>query len=274
MGDMENRGLEFNFTWKDRKGDLRYQANFNFAKNWTQLKSWSEFQNKGWEYVGMPWRFVYLYEQNGVAQTWQDVYSNTPQGISPGDIIRIDVNGDGRIDANDKVAYPEVQRNRPTTTFALSGSASWKGFDVAVMFQGATGRKDFWLTNYNNVNPGSLRYAFGYEHWTNPWSVENRDGEWPRLGGSSNREESTFWLDDLSYVRLKNVQLGYNLPKKWLRHVGVSSFRIYFSGENLATLTNYRGLDPERAGRGNSGGNASDVYPLTKSYSLGLNLSF
>ncbi|GHT36990.1 SusC/RagA family TonB-linked outer membrane protein [Bacteroidia bacterium] len=274
IGDMNNRGVEFNFTWKDRKAGFNYQANFNVSKNWTQLKSWNEFLDKGWQYVNMPWRFVYTYEQAGIAQTWQDVYSHTPQSISPGDIIRQDVNGDGRIDGNDKVAYTNSLRDRPTTNYALNLSGSWKGIDIAFMFQGATGRKTFWLNNYNNVNPNPQRYAFGYDHWNNTWSWENRDSEWPRLNGQSNREETTFWLDDLSYLRLKNVQVGYNIPTKWLKSLHVSNFRIYFSGENLATLTAFRGIDPERGGRGNSGGNAQDVYPLIKSYSLGLNLSF
>jgi TonB-linked SusC/RagA family outer membrane protein len=274
IGDMGNRGIEANLTWKDKKGDFSYQISGNFSKNWTQLKSWNEFLDKGWIYVGMPYHFVYTYLQKGIAQTWSDVYSNTPQSISPGDVIREDVNGDGRIDGNDKVAYPSNLRDRPTTNFALNLNARWKGIDLSLMFQGANGRKTFWINNYNNINPGAQRYASSYDHWDLPWSWENRDGEWPRLGGTSNREETTFWLDDLTYLRLKNLQLGYTLPQKWLKFAHVNSLRIYFSGENIATLTSFRGIDPERAGRGNSGGYASDVYPLVQSYSLGLNIGF
>ncbi|MDR1939043.1 MAG: TonB-dependent receptor [Tannerellaceae bacterium] len=274
IGDMRNRGIELNLTWRDKKGDFNYLVNANFSRNWTQLEEWNEFLDKGWIYVNMPYRFVYTYQDLGIAQTWEDVYSNTPQGASPGDVLRKDVNGDGRIDANDKIALTGYLRDRPTTNFALNANASWKGIDLAVMLQGATGRKTFWINNYNNVNFGAQRYASSWEHWTQPWSWENRDGEWPRLGGSNNREESTFWLDDLSYLRLKNVQLGYSLPAKWLKSFHVANFRIYFSGENIATLTAFRGIDPERGGRGNSGGNASDVYPLVKSYSIGVNIGF
>ena len=78
----------------------------------------------------------------------------------------------------------------------------------------------------------------------------------------------------MSYLRLKNLQLGYSFPDRWLKPLSVSSVRIYFSGENLATLTKFRGIDPERAGLGNSGGYTSDVYPLVSSYSLGLNIGF
>jgi TonB-linked SusC/RagA family outer membrane protein len=274
IGDMRNRGVEINLTWKDKKGDLSYTVSGNFSKNWTKLELWNEFLDKGWIYVGMPYRFVYTYEQDGIAQTWSDIYRHTPQNSSPGDVLRKDVNGDGRIDGNDKVAYPGYLRDRPTTNFALNAAATWKGIDLAIMLQGASGRKTFWINDYNNVNPGSQRYAFSWEHWNNPWSWENRDSEWPRLSGNANREESTFWLDDLTYLRLKNLQLGYSLPQKWLRVVYVNSLRIYFSGENIATLTKFRGLDPERGGRGNSGGNAQDAYPLITSYSLGLNIGF
>ena len=200
-------------------------------------------------------------------QTWEDIYNATPQGASPGDILRKDLNGDGKIDGNDKKAYPNIQRDRPTANFALNLNAAWKGFDISALFQGAAGRKDYWINIYNNVNFNASRYAATWDHWNNPWSVENRDGEWPRLAGSNNREETTFWLDDLSYIRLKNVQLGYTLKEKgWLKATGIEDIRLYFSGENLTTFTKYRGLDPEK----NS--NASDAYPLVKTFSFGINI--
>jgi len=214
----------------------------------------------------MPYHFVYTFEDKGIAQTWEDVYNATPQGASPGDILRKDLNGDGRITDDDKKAYPNIQRDRPTTNFAFNTSVAWKGFDLNILFQGATGRKDYWINIFNNVNFGAQRYASTWNHWENPWSVENRDGEWPRLGGSNNRVETSFWLDDLSYLRLKNVQMGYTLPKDLLTKIGIESVRIYGSAENLATFTKFRGLDPEKRA------NASDAYPLNKSFSLGINI--
>jgi TonB-linked SusC/RagA family outer membrane protein len=277
IGDMRNRGIDMNLTWREKRAGFNYQINGNFSRNWTQLEKWNEFLDKGWIYVNMPYHFVYAYEDYGIAQTWQDVYNHTPQGASPGDILRKDVNGDGRIDGNDKIAYPGILRDRPTTNFALNASASWKGIDLAVMLQGTAGRKTFWINNYNNVNFNPQRYASSWDHWNLPWSWENRDGEWPRLGGSNNREETSFWLDDLSYLRLKNLQIGYSLPKKWLKAAYIANFRIYVSGENLATITSFRGIDPERSGRGSgggAGGYTSDAYPLVKSYSVGLNIGF
>ncbi|MGV3589485.1 MAG: SusC/RagA family TonB-linked outer membrane protein [Adhaeribacter sp.] len=267
IGNLRNRGIEGNLTWSDRIRDVRYGVNLNASYNRTTLESWSDFLGRGWVFLNMPYHFLYTYEDMGIAQTWQDVYNATPQGASPGDILRKDLNGDGRIDGNDMKAYPGVQRDRPTTNFALNTNFAWKGFDLAVLFQGSAGRKDYWITNYNNVNFGTQRYASTWEHWNNPWNVENRSGEWPRLGGNANREETTFWLDDLSYVRVKNLQLGYNIPKSLLAKVHINNLRIFGSAENLATFTSFRGLDPEKTA------NRNDMYPIVKSYSLGVNLS-
>jgi TonB-linked SusC/RagA family outer membrane protein len=268
IGNLRNRGIEGNFTWRDRIRDFNYTINFNASYNATVLESWNEFLGRGYTFLNMPYHFLYTYEDIGIAQTWQDVYNATPQGSSPGDILKKDLNGDGRIDGNDRKAYPSIQRDRPTTNFALSGTASWKGFDLSVLFQGAMGRKDYWINIFNNVNFAAARYASTWDHWSQPWNLENRDGAWPRLGGNANRDETTFWLDDLSYMRLKNVQLGYNLPKKWIGKLNLDNLRIFGSAENLFTLTKFRGLDPEKIA------NASDAYPLNKSYSIGINVGF
>jgi TonB-linked SusC/RagA family outer membrane protein len=266
IGNLRNKGIELNLGWKDKIGNFNYALNMNASYNATRLEKWNEFLGKGSTFLNMPYHFLYAYEDRGIAQTWQDVYNATPQNAAPGDILRKDLNGDGRIDANDKRAYSNTQQDRPTTNFALNGNVSWKGIDLAFLLQGSAGRKDFWINDYNSVNLSSARFASTWEHWENPWSLENRDGLWPRLNGNANREDTTFWLDDLSFLRFKNVQLGYSLPKRWLEKVGVSSLRFFASAENLATITSYRGLDPEKAGDKN------DMYPLNRSYSFGINM--
>jgi len=266
IGDLRNRGIEGNFTWRSNIGKLNYSVNLNASYNTTVLEKWNEFLGRGNTFLNMPYHYSYTYEDIGIAQTWEDVYNATPQGASPGDILRKDLNGDGKIDANDKKANPRAQEDRPTTNFAMNINAAWKGFDLALLLQGAAGRKDYWLNVFNNVNFGTQRYATTWDHWNNPWSVENRDGEWPRLNGTGNREETTFWLDDLSYLRFKNVQLGYTLKNGWMKKTGIDDIRIYLSGENLFTITKFRGLDPEK------GGSASNAYPLNKSFSIGINI--
>lgn len=267
IGNLRNRGIELNVSWRGVARSFNYGISANASYNTTTLEKWNEFLARGFTFLDMPYHFVYTYEDIGIAQTWEDIYKTTPQGASPGDILRKDLNGDGRIDGNDLKAYPKLQRDRPTTYFAFNAFVAWKGFDVTVFLQGSAGRKTFWLNAFNNPNFGAQRYASTWQHWDSPWSVENRDGEWPRLGGSGNNTaETTFWLDDLSYVRLKNVQLGYNIPKKLLRRIGVNNLRIAGSAENLATATSYRGLDPEKEGNNNN------LYPINKSYSLAIQL--
>ncbi len=269
IGDMRNQGIEGNLTWRDRIGKGSYGATLNASYNKTTLEQWNEFLGRGWIYLDMPYHFLYTYEDAGIAQTWQDVYNATPQGAQPGDILRKDLNGDGRITSEDMKAYPNVQRDRPTTNFGLNVFGSWKGFDAAVFFTGATGRKTYWLNAFNNVNFSNSRYASTWDHWNNTWSVENRGGEWPRLGGSGNNTaETSLWLDDLSYVRFKNLQIGYTIPQRLLKRIHVSSLRIAGSAENLVTFTSYRGLDPEKQGNNNN------LYPINKSYSLAIQLGF
>lgn len=269
IGNLRNRGIEGNFRWQDNISDFNYSLRFNFAYNKNRLESWNEYLGRGSTFIDMPYGFLYTYEDKGIAQTWDDVYNSTPQGASPGDILRLDLNGDGRIDGNDQKAYPNIDNNRPRTNFGLALNMSWKGFDFSTFLTAETGRKDYWLVRYNSVNPPTTSYAFGQWHIDNPWSHENRSGDWPRLGGGGlNTQETTFWLDDLNYIRLKNIQVGYTLKNQgFLPRLGLNDIRFFVSGENLLTLTRYRGLDPEIQGK-----DINDAYPLVKSYSIGLKI--
>lgn len=268
IGDMLNRGIEANITWKDNIGDFEYSVNLNAAYNWNVLKKWNEFLSRGWIFIDMPYHFLYTYENDGIAQTWEDIYSHTPQGLAPGDVIRKDINGDGLIDSKDKKAYTNIQRDRPTTTYGITLQAAWKGFDLSILFQGGLGRKDYWITDFNNTAINNRRYASTWDHWYKTWSLENRDGTWPRLGTSTARGDNDYWLYSFNYLRLKNLQLGYNLPKKLTSKIAMSNMRIYLSAENLFTITDYPGLDPEKTS------SSRDLYPINRSYSIGLNINF
>jgi hypothetical protein len=271
---MRNRGLEGNFTWRHTISDFKYSANFNISYNESRIEKWSEFLDKGAEYSGkrvfinMPYDYVYTYLDNGnIIQSYPETMNTAFQGLSPGDVERLDINGDGRVDANDKVVIAGFNRDRPTTIFALNLQGAWNGFDFSMLFQGAYGRKDYWINSFKTLNIPDSRYASTWDHVTEPWSWDNRDGSWPRLGGfSGNQTEIEYWLDDMSYLRMKNLMLGYTLPRKWTRKV-MDNLRIYASTENLFTLTKFRGLDPEKPDKG-------DMYPLTKSVSIGINIGF
>ena len=270
IGDLRNQGVELDLSWRDRIGQWQYGLSLNGAYNNTNLEKWNTLLLKGNVFLGMPYQFVYSYQDIGIAQSWSDIYNNTPQGASPGDIILKDLNGDGRITAEDRKAYSTLQQTRPTTTFALNTFISHKGFDLTLFFQGSAGRKDYWLNIFKATNFSSQRYAASWSHWTEPWSWDNRNGSWPRLGGpaGNNQTQSSFWLDDMSFLRLKNIQLGYSIPNKLISKLGVTDLRIVATAENLATFTSFRGLDPEKQGDSN------DVYPINKSYSIAINLSF
>jgi TonB-linked SusC/RagA family outer membrane protein len=269
IGNLRNRGVELDVSWKDMIGSLQYGFNLNAAINKTNLEKWNQLLLRGNIFIGMPYQFLYSYEDLGIAQSWADVYNATPQGAAPGDLLLKDLNGDGRITADDRKAYPNFQQERPTTTFAFNTFIAFKGFDFTVFLQGAAGRKDYWLNIFNNTNFNNARYAASWEHLYNPWSWDNRNGLWPRLGGSGNNRQSTnYWLDNMSYLRVKNIQIGYTVNSKVLAKMGISNFRIVGSAENIGTLTSFRGLDPEKQGDDNN------VYPINKSYSIAVNLSF
>ncbi|MBE7173602.1 MAG: TonB-dependent receptor [Williamsia sp.] len=269
IGNMRNRGIEGDFSWRDKIGRLNYGVSINASYNTNKLEKWNEYLGRGTTFIGMPYNFVYTYQDRGIAQTWQDVYNATPQGAQPGDLLREDLNGDGRIDGNDMKAYANTNRTRPSTYFALNSYVAFKGFDLAFLLQGSAGRKDFWLNNFNQLNFSTTRYAVTQQHLDNPWSVENRNGLWPRLGGSGNNTaQTTFWLDDMSYLRFKNVQLGYTITSGFMKRAGLNSLRIVGTAENLFTFSSFRGLDPEKAG------DANNLYPLNKSYSVAVNLGF
>lgn len=267
IANLRNRGVEANVTWRDEVGDFNYNINLNASYNRNRLETWNEHLDRGQIFLDMPYNFIYSYEDLGIAQTWQDVYDATPQGAAPGDLLRKDLNGDGLIDGNDRRAYPHIQRDRPTTNFALNSSFSWRAFDLVVFLQGSAGRKDYWINYFNELNFQAGRHNATWDYWDKPWSVDNRNGGWPRMFGNNNNSTTTFWLDNMSYLRVKNLQLGYNLPKTLLSKVGISQLRVYGAAENLFTFTSFRGLDPEKQG------NANDLYPILKSFSLGVNLT-
>ncbi|GHN02538.1 SusC/RagA family TonB-linked outer membrane protein [Cytophagales bacterium WSM2-2] len=282
IGNLRNRGVELTLGWRDMIGDkISYSIRANGSYNTNYIEQWSGYLGRGatpngnYTFLNMPYNYVYTYADKGIAQSWQDVYNATPQSASPGDVLRQDVNGDGRIDENDRKALPGVSRDRPNFNYGITGSISYKGFDFQILLQGATGRRDFWLNIYNTVNPVTTRYAFSPDHWTNPWSLDNRDGAWPRLGGNANSTangpnptQTTFWLDKLDYMRVKNIQLGYRIPATVLNRIKMSSCRIYASADNLFTFTKYRGLDPEKTSA------SRDVYPLVQSISFGASITY
>ena len=279
IGKLRNRGLEMNLTYRTKIRDANIGATLNMAYNKNRLLEWNQFLGKGYTFLNLPYHFVYSRVAAGIAQSWEDIASAPYQGqyVSPGDVLYKDLNGDGQINDEDRKAEPRFNRDQPVATYGLNLFGNWRGFDLSVLWQGATGRKDYWLEPFNNVNIPAARNAFQDYHWNDTWNLDNRQASLPRLvtgAGGNNQVESTFWLDSFSYLRLKNIQVGYNIPDKLMSRVGVSRLRVYATAENLLTFTSYRGVDPEKSTSVAGADNQDDPFPLLKSYSFGLNLSF
>ena len=279
IGQLRNRGLEVNLTYRGKVRDANVGANLNLAYNRNKLLQWNEFLGKGFTYLNLPYHFAYGQVSKGIAQSWEDIANSPYQGqyFSPGDILYEDLNGDGQVNGEDRKAQPRFNRDQPSVTYGMNLFGNWRGFDISVLWQAATGRKDYWLEPFNNVNIPGTRNAFQDFHWNDTWTLDQRGASLPRLNsgsGANNQAESTFWLDDFSYLRLKNIQVGYNIPAKFMSRVGVSKLRVYGTAENLLTFTKYRGVDPEKSTSVSGAEVNDDPFPLLKSYSFGLNLSF
>ncbi len=276
VGNLRNRGIEATLNYKRQFGDLSFNTNFNFSYNFNRLEKWNEYLNRGNEFIDMPYQFIYTYLDQGIVQTWNEIRNGPLQAdyIAPGDVLLRDINGDGEINGDDQVAFPEKMQRRPTINTALTFNLNWRGFDFAAFFTGSAGRYDFWDDNLTTTSPRDNRFNFSQFHWTDTWNYYNRDGSLPRLtisagdDGGKNTSSSTFNLQNRSFIRLKNLQLGYSLPKKLTSSLHISRFRVYMTADNLLTFTKWKGIDPEKDS------SSDDFYPLLKSYALGVNIEF
>jgi TonB-linked SusC/RagA family outer membrane protein len=273
IGSMRNRGVEVNLGWKSKAGDLNYSVNLNGSFNQNRLEKWNEYLSKGWVFLDMPYQFAYTLEAYpGLIQSWNQIYQAPYQGnyqyMAPGDVLTQDMNGDGQVNSEDKVAYSDRYRNNFVGQYGLNLYLEYKGIDLSALWQASTGRWDFWLDAFNNVNVPADRFGFQEFHWYDTWTLDNRNASMPRLitgSGGRNRDETSFWLYDASYLRLKNIQLGYALPQSLLRKISMERIRVYVTAENLLTFTKWPGVDPEKPA-------SNDIYPLVKTFSVGINI--
>lgn len=276
----QNKGWEIALTYHDKAGNLSWNitGNASFIVNKvTQLGTSNAPQISG-PYIteiGQPQGSFYGYISQGIFQNEAQVKAHADQsGISPntapGDLMYKDINGDGKIDANDRVV---LGSNFPKVTFGLNLNANWKQFDFTAFFQGAAGVKNY----ISGIALGTNGIATGKptSAMLDSWSPTNTGATFPRLWLNYTQDNpantySSFWIRNASYVRLKNIQLGYTLPAAWANKIGMKKLRIYYSGQNILTFTSfYKWIDPE-APAGESGYD----FPQVKINSLGLNVTF
>lgn len=191
-----------------------------------------------------------------------------------GDLIYADNNGDG-VYGNSYDKQFTGTSAIPKFTYGLNINASWKNFDLSMIWSGSAGMKYWWCQNgYNGTNVifgSAISQMVANDHYYyDPENIANStiDGKYPRLtnGSNHNRADSDFWLYNASYLKLKNLQIGYTFPAKWIGKLSMTRARIFLSGENLLTITPYPGQDPE------IGANVS--YPTMRQFALGLNIGF
>lgn len=279
VGAMENKGVEIALNYKTNFGDWTFGVGGNFTYNKNKILNLgaNEYMDNGAirNAVGHSYDTYYIYKADGLFQSKEEADAfvakyGTPFGSRPqaGDIRYVDVDGDGKINGKDRIFSNSVD---PAYTFAMNFNLGWRAFDLSAMFSGVAAASRLYSSEVFGAFGGDTGHPS--TEWRDAWSADKPSGKMPRiyLAGQANHNEasSTFWLQDTHYVRLKNLQLGYTLPKSLLKNLGVSSLRVYYSGENLFTLDNMRGnIDPEATSQRLSS------YPLLRTHSFGLNVSF
>ncbi|OFY64987.1 MAG: SusC/RagA family TonB-linked outer membrane protein [Bacteroidetes bacterium RBG_13_43_22] len=265
IGKVSNIGFEYTITYRGITGDFGYDLSLNgsYAKN----KIVFTFDTPGIpEYQkaeGMPMGADLNYVAIGVFDDTEDVASNPHwAGAQPGDIIFKDVNDDGVIDGLDRMR--DSKTDMPRYIGGFNANLSYKQFDLSMLFQGAAG-----AINYLGVESGDIG-NFYQRFAENRWTPENTGATWPRAWNRDNEywrnRGNTFWQFSTDYLRLKNMEVGYTLPKSVSSKLGIEQFRIYFSGLNLITLDKIKLIDPEL--------DSGQSYPLQRVVNLGLTLTF
>ncbi len=287
VGKMENSGIELEAAYKFRVSDwnFRVSANASYLKNklieygnesgWENLDSFQGTGDISRAENGKPFPFFYGYKTAGIFQNTDEVkaYKNDkgellqPTAV-PGDVRFVDVDDNGIIDANDRT---DIGKGMPDWTFGFNLGVSWKNFDLNMMWQGTAGNDIYDATRRTDIATSNL------PSWMlNRWTGEGTSNRIPRFvqGDNVNWQSSDLYVYDGSYLRLKNIQLGYTLPAALTQKVFISSLRFYVAAENLFTFTKYHGFDPEISSGGTSLGIDYGVYPQARVWTIGASLSF
>lgn len=284
VGKVVSKGVDGNFAFKPTIGqvNLTVRGNMTYSNN--------EVIEKDEGFKTYPYEYEAGYRVNqarglialGLFKDWDEIRNSPTQQFGtymPGDIKYKDVNGDGVINGSDRVAIGST--SKPSLIYGIGIAAQWKGLDANVHFQGA-GKSSVIIS-------GAMAHPFSYGVWGNiltdvvesdRWisreisgtaETENPNAKYPRMEygnqNGNNRQASTFWLRDMSYLRLKTVELGYTFPKTLINRFKINSLRLFMIGTNLLTFSKFKMWDPEL------GNHDGGKYPLSKSVTLGLSVN-
>lgn len=237
--------------------------------------------------VGHPIGAFYLLQTEGIFQNDLEVFTHAYQGanIKPGDVKFKDISGpegkpDGVIDDNDRTF---VGSPIPKITYGFTAAFQYKNFDLSIFFQGVSGNK-IYNQVFTDIEGFYRPFNITQRMYDNAWHGEGTSNSFPRLsweGATNNKRPSTRFLEDGSYLRLKNIQLGYNFKGRWMQSINMSSARVFISAQNLLTITKYEGLDPEMYISSNGAGDGVravgidwGTYPAARTFSFGINANF
>lgn len=291
--DMKSYGWELDISWRDHIKDFNYGIRFNLSDNQDKILTYpNESGNLGTYRSGMMLNEIWGYTTVGIAQTQEQMDQhianarpNFGTSWGAGDIMYADLNGDGEVTNGSNTIYDHgdltiIGNSTPRYNFGLTLDGEWHGIDFSIFMQGVM-KRDYWADQaYFWGAYGDEWQSTCFVEHLDYWSEDNPDAYYPRpimsLDGTvaqKNHQKQTRYLQSAAYMRLKNVQVGYTFPQKWVNKAGIESLRVYVSADNLATFTSLSKIfDPEALISVNGG--TGKTYPLQRTISIGVNLNF
>ncbi len=298
VGSVRNEGVELSLNYRDKAGPVGFYVGVNGAYNVNEMTEIGNAEKvipgAGWAVAGavtrteegLPIAYFWGYQTDGIFQNQAEVFSHIsadgellqPVAV-PGDVRFVDTNNDGIINEDDRTF---IGNPTPDFTFGLNTSLDYKGVDLSLFFQGALGHQVF-----NGTQRRDLRFTNRTTTYLDRWTGEGTSNEIPRytwIDTNGNDRVSDLYVEDASYMRLKNIQIGYTFSSASMKKVGGQSLRVYVSGENVFTLTKYTGIDPEIGAQGyfDSNGNYNAfnvgidraIYPQARTFRIGVSLTY
>lgn len=279
IGIVNNKGIDLSLNYHNSIGKVNYSVggNFTFARNKIVEMAEAEGTSEYMRQTGRPINGYYGYKTDGIFQSQEEIDSYAKQEVAGvgyetqiGDIKYVDVDGNGVVNSDDMtyLGYGNI----PEIIYGINGSLNWKNFDFSFLMQGAANAQVYLkggiILPY--FNQGNLP-----QFWVNEaWTEENPSNRYPRLAESVHNFPATdvpgvqTYLYNASYLRLKNIEVGYTFPTSWLSRIGVTNARVYVNAQNLFTISDVPQIDPENTEQ------EGWTYPQMKSFNFGLSLQF
>jgi len=291
LGEIRNRGIEMSLGYRTTFRDLKITTNLNYAhfRNEVIDVAGDAGYLNGWSWPvrntpitrmseGYAVGHFVGYQTNGIFQSPEEVQAHVNSegtllqpSAKPGDLKFVDVNGDGVINSDD---LGDIGNPWPKHIFGLSANLEYKGFYLNSLFNSQIGHQI-----YRTYERSDVTFSNYQSFWLDRWTEDNPSAEMPRLvvtDPNNNQRPSDFYVEDGSFFRLRNLQIGWTVPKKWLKKAQVQELKVYVTGNNLFTITNYRGFDPDIGTNGwiLDTGIDKGFYPTNRSFGAGLNMTF